>query len=69
MATYEVAIYNAEVRDCLQKGEKHDNLSDDWADTHYLEFRATDESGARSAAERRYPADLGYVINTIEKVN
>ncbi|MCG8510293.1 MAG: hypothetical protein MI741_13775 [Rhodospirillales bacterium] len=59
--TYEVAIYNEEVRTYLQQGKRH-QLDPRWAETHYMEIKANSEQEARKAMARRYPSDQGYVI-------
>jgi hypothetical protein len=62
---FEVAIHNAEVRQLLKEGEKHKRLTDDWADTHYVEILAHNEADARAKIEARYPASKGFVINHV----
>ena len=68
MAEFEVAVYNADVRAadvraCVEDQRRHPDLSDDWADIHYIEFRANSESEAREKAEHR-----GYVIEAITEI-
>ena len=65
---YEIGVFNERVRKALAEGARDANLSDDWADIHYVEIFATDESGARSKMERRYPAANGYVITEVKKL-
>ncbi len=65
MAEFEVGVFNKEVREALAGGGRHRDLSDDWADMHYVTVRATDEDGARQAAKRKYPADRGYVVDSV----
>ena len=65
MTTFEVGIFNAEVRECVESGGHHRDLADDWADIHYITLDAPDEEGARAAAERKYPARRGFVIDSI----
>lgn len=67
MPTFEVAVYNQEVRDCVRNGDRHRDLSDDWADTHYIEFRAESESQAKASATRKYPSNRGYVIESVHE--
>lgn len=67
MADFEVAIYNQEVRDRVAEGKRHRDLTDDWADVHYIEISADDETDARSQVARKYPAHRGYVIDSVEK--
>ncbi len=65
MKRFEIGIYNKTVRDLLKVGERHKNLADSWADQHYIEISAEDETDARARAERRYPAREGYVIESV----
>jgi hypothetical protein len=65
---YEVGVFNARVRQALAEGESDPSLSDDWADIHYFEIRADDESVARTKMERRYPPANGYVITDVKKL-
>ncbi len=68
MAKFEVAIYNEDVRNAVQEGERHKNLSDDWADIHYLEVNAASEGEARIKMLAKYPENLGYVIDSVAPV-
>lgn len=65
---FEVGVFNARVRAALAEGERHADLSDDWADIHYFEVFAFDEKGARSKIERRYPPANGYVITDVKQI-
>jgi hypothetical protein len=65
---FEVAIHNAEVRKLLKEGDKHKILTDDWADTHYIEIEAVDEADARAKIETRYPKAKSFVITHVLKV-
>ena len=62
---FEAAIHNETVRRLVNSGERHRDLDDAWADTHYVEVHADDEDDARSRLARRYPSDQGYVIEEI----
>ena len=66
MPRYEVGIYNQIVRDKNANGEQHRFLSDDWADTHYIEVTASSEDAARSKVAARHSEREGYVIVSIE---
>lgn len=59
---FEVGIYNEDVRQALKEGARHRHLGDEWADIHWVTFRAANKEGARNKAEARYPAKAGYVI-------
>ena len=67
MPDFEVAVYNKEVRECVEGGERHRDLSDDWADIHYFEIVADNEAEARARIARKYPPHQGYVIESVEQ--
>ena len=67
MAKFEVTVYNEEVRQKIKEGEHHYRFTDDWADFHYIDIDAADESQARKRTEDRYPADQGFVIDSVLK--
>ncbi len=62
MAKFEVAVYNAKVRETVKMGDRHKEFEDDWADTHYIEIRAENEDKARARAAVKYPKSRGFVI-------
>jgi hypothetical protein len=68
MNEFEVAIYNADVRACVRDGRRHRDLTDEWADIHYIEIEADTESEARATILRRYPVTRGYVIEAVNRV-
>ncbi|MBT7954693.1 MAG: hypothetical protein HN731_05855 [Rhodospirillaceae bacterium] len=67
MAEFEVAIYNKEVRELVAEGSRHQNLTDEWAETHYIDVEGSDKQDARRIIQRRYPEKRGFVIDSIEK--
>jgi len=67
MPEYEVAIYNEEVRARVAEGRRHQNLTDDWAEIHYIDVEGSDKEDARKNILRRYPEKRGFVIDSIEK--
>ena len=69
MAKFEITIYNKEVREKVEAGEHHRDLTDEWADFQYVEIEADTEQQARARAESRYPNARGYVIDDIRKTD
>lgn len=67
MATFEITIYNAEVREKVQQGEHHSRYTDDWADFRYIEVNADSEAQARKQVQIRYPSAQGFVIDNVQK--
>ena len=65
MAKFEVAVYNAEVRQKVADGERHKRFADDWAYLHYIEIEANNEEQARAKIEVMHPSVQGFVIDEI----
>ena len=65
MPTYEIAIYNEQVREAMRQGDRHKTFSDDWADTHYIDFTGDSEDDAIAKCRRKYPEDEGFVIEQV----
>lgn len=63
--TFEIGVYNKDVRDLVEVHEHHAELSDNWADIHWFDIKAHDEDEARSIIEQRYPPWRGYVITEV----
>ena len=65
MINFEIGVYNKEVRDLVGNGQSHADLSDNWADIHFIEIKARDRSHALTKLRVRYPENRGYVISEI----
>lgn len=59
---FEVILYNRKVRDALERGERHPQYDDDWAENRYIEVEAETPEIARRKISGRYPRHLGFVI-------
>ncbi len=68
MAKFEVAVYNAEVRQKLKDGERHGRFTDDWADMHYIEVEAANKEHARALVEVSHPSAQGFVFEEFLEV-
>lgn len=66
--TFEIGVYNAKVRDAVEAGRHHTDLRDEWADIHYLEIEADDEAEVRMTAARRFPAEAGYILDSVTQL-
>ncbi len=65
---FEAAIFNEDVLSALQEGEHHKDLSDSWAETHYLDIYAESLEQAWEKMRRKYSAEQGFVIKAIDEV-
>ena len=68
MAKFEVAVYNAEVRQKVAVGEHHRRFTDDWADMRYIEIEADNEEQARALVEVMHPSVQGFVIDEFMEI-
>ncbi len=68
MAKFEVAVYNAEVRQKVEDGKRHSRFTDDWADMHYIEIEAANEELARAKIEVMHPSVQGFVFDEFLEV-
>ena len=59
---FEIGVFNQAVRDAHSQGDRHKNLSDSWAETHYIEVEATSKIEAVKQLQQRYPASHGFRI-------
>ena len=66
MTKFEVGLYNANVRQLVKEGKRHRDLTDEWADIHYFDVEAEDAEAARQKVARKYPAERGFVIESVE---
>ena len=67
---FEVAIYNETVKKAVNEADPNrTGLSDDWADTRYIEVSADSEDAARRRIHSRYPENRGFVIVEVRKLN
>ena len=68
MAMFEITIYNKEVREKVEAGERHSRFPDTWADFQYIEIEAADEEKARAQIGEIHPSAQGFVIDDVRKV-
>ena len=66
---YEVAIYNQSVRDCMERGERHRQLSDDWSEIRYIELQANSLEDLHDKIEQRFPTRRGFVIENLVEID
>lgn len=63
--SYEISVYNREVRQAVKQNRAHSLLGDHWADTQFQDVMAADEAEARRLAALRFPADQGFVVEDL----
>ena len=65
MQTFEVVLYNEQVRAKVREGDSHRRFNDEWADSHYIEFKADSEDAALAKCRQKYPEAEGFVIEGV----
>ena len=66
---FEVAIYNEAVKKSVREAEPNrTGLSDEWADTRYIEIRADTAETARRRVLSRYPEHRGFVVVEVRQL-
>ena len=62
---FEIAVYNQEVRALVKENQSHSFFDDHWADTHLQDVLAKDELEARQLIEHRFPANDGFIVESV----
>jgi len=65
MQTFEIVIYNEKVRQLVAQGDRHRTFTDDWGDSHYIEFKADSEEQAVAKCRQKYAESDGFVIEGV----
>ena len=63
--SFQVTLYNREVRAAVKENQSHALLGDHWADAQIQDVRAHDESEARLLVAKRFPPDMGFVVEEL----
>lgn len=67
MPSFEVGVYNKDVRELVSTGQSHRHYTDDWAEIHLIEVKAADHGSALAKIRARYPENRGFVISGIQE--
>ncbi len=66
---FEVALYNEMVKKSVHEAEPNrTGLSDEWADTRYIEVKAESAEAARRKILSRYPERRGFVVTEVRQL-
>jgi len=63
--SFEIPVYNSEVREAVRNKENHPNLEDKWADTHLIMVRAHTPDEAVFVCRRQHPEKMGFVLGEV----
>lgn len=67
--TFEISVYNKDVRAEIQAGRHHQTLESSWADVHLIEILAANEAEAVAACSRKHPARMGFILGPALQIN
>ncbi len=66
---FEVALHNETVKKSVREAEPNrTGLSDEWADTRYIEVKAESAEAARRKILARYPERRGFVVSEVRQL-
>ncbi|MCC3861668.1 hypothetical protein [Pseudemcibacter aquimaris] len=60
--SFDIPVYNKEVRAAVQQGKSHPDFEDKWADIHIMTERAHTPDEAWAQCERKHPERLGFIL-------
>lgn len=63
--SFQVSVYNRNVRQLVNSDESHEYYEDHWAECHRYHVFAETESEARSIVQRKFPPEEGFVIEDL----
>jgi len=63
--TYEVGIYNKDVRSSVKENLSNFEFVDEWADVHYHIVVADTAAESLPMITDRYPPEKGFVVTTL----
>jgi len=66
--SFEIPVYNTEVRNAVRNKQIHPELEAKWADTHLIIIRAHTADEALTACRRRHPEKMGFILGDISEV-
>jgi hypothetical protein len=69
LKSFEVEIYNSNVREAVKNNTSHFIYADHWADSQIQDVRACNEVEALSLINIRYPHDKGFIIEKITELS
>jgi hypothetical protein len=67
--SFEIPVYNTEVREAIKNGKPHPSFENSWADTHLITVLAHTENEAIINCRRKHPEKMGFVFGKVVEVN
>ncbi len=63
--SFEIPVYNADVRTAVRNKQVHPDFEAKWADTHLILIRAHTPDEAVIICRRKHPEHLGFVLGDV----
>lgn len=63
--SYEIPVFNSEVRSAVKNKQNHPSFQANWADTHLILIRAHTPDEALTICRRKHPEKLGFVLGDV----
>ncbi len=68
MPTFEVIVYNKDVRDHVRDNKKHPHYDEGWGDQRFFQVKADNMDHVRKIMTGRHPPQKGFVIVDITEM-
>ncbi|HPF46851.1 MAG: hypothetical protein KDF58_03795 [Alphaproteobacteria bacterium] len=65
--SYEIPVYNNEVRLAISNRQNHPSFAASWADTHLITIQAHTAEEALNICRRKHPEKLGFVLGDVSE--
>lgn len=65
--SFEIPVYNVDVRTAVQNKQNHPSFEAKWADTHLILVRAHTSEEAVTICRRQHPEKLGFVLGEVSE--
>lgn len=66
--SYEIPVYNEEVRSAVRNKQEHPSFEATWADMHLITVLAHTPEEALANCQRQHPERLGFVLGEVAEV-
>lgn len=65
--SFEIPVYNMDVRSAIKNKQNHPSFEAKWADTHLILIRAHTPEEAVTICRRKHPEKLGFILGEVSE--
>ncbi len=65
--SFEIPVYNENVRNAVRNKQEYPDLESKWADTHLILVRAHTADEAINICRRKHPEKMGFVLGEVSE--